>query len=178
MRRATVLLGLCVLAAGCGGASGFHHPSAADLVRLQRNSHEPVYYAGPSFRGLALSDAVAQGRNYELVVYGTCSSGTGLFGDSGCAPPIEIEHFPFKASMWRLAVGCHRRASLRGVPSVRHDGLVLVTGRQIVKIYARSPAEDRRVARALRRADGKATPSHLPAPAPANRALVESVCPA
>jgi hypothetical protein len=176
MRRATAALGLCVLAAGCGGAAGFHHPSAADLARLQRNSDEPVYYAGPSFAGLALSNAGTQGRGDEYVEYGTCSSGPSFLGDSSCAPPIEIEQLPFRPSAWRRAVGCHQLPNLRGVPTVRHDGLVLVTGRQIVKIYARSPAEDRRVASALRRVDGKPTAAALPPPSAATRSLVARVC--
>jgi hypothetical protein len=145
---------------------------ADEIRQLQSKSSEPVYYVGRSFAGLPLTDAVSQGKSYALVVYGSCTPGH----DAGCAPPIEIDHSPFKPAQWRLAVGCHRLASIRGVPTLRHDGLVLVTGRQTVKIYARSPAEDRRVARALGRVDGRPTPRQLPAPAHANRALVESVC--
>ncbi len=127
-----------------------------------------------SFGGLHVTDVVGQGRDYELVAYGTCSS-SGY--DSGCAPPIEISEAPFKPAMWRLAVGCRRLPSVLGVPTVRLDALRLVTGRQVVEIYARSPAEDRRVALALRRVDGKPTPYRLPAPSAATRTLVERVCP-
>jgi hypothetical protein len=174
MRRQVALLGIALLVAGCGvSSSSFHRSSRAEVKHLQANSTQVVYFAGMTFGGLPVTDAVGQGRDYELVAYGTCSS-SGF--DSGCAVPIEIEQFPFKPAQWRLAVGCHRLPTLRGVPTLRHDGLVLVTGHQIVKIYARSPVEDRRVARALRRVDGRATPRQLPAPGPANRALVESVC--
>ncbi|HST25741.1 MAG TPA: hypothetical protein VLJ76_07100 [Gaiellaceae bacterium] len=143
------------------------------MNRLQSNSTEAVYFAGMSFGGLPVTDVVGQGRNYELLAYGTCSS-SGL--DGGCAPPIEISESPFKPGQWRLAVGCHRLTSLRGVPTLRHDAFVLVTGRQIVEIYARSPAEDRRVALALRRVDGTPTQAYLPLPPTAARALVERVC--
>jgi hypothetical protein len=59
---------------------------------------------------------------------------------------------------------------------LRHQALVLVTGKRIVEIYARSPAEDRRLANALRRVDGLPTARRLPPPLAANRLLVERVC--
>jgi hypothetical protein len=54
--------------------------------------------------------------------------------------------------------GCYRRPSLRGVATVRHDGLVLFTSKIGVKIYSRSPAEERRVAPSLRALDGTVPP--------------------
>lgn len=175
MRRQAALLCIALVVAGCGVTSAsFHRSSRAELKHLQGNSTEPVYFAGMTFGGLRVTDAVGQGRNYELVTYGTCTS-SGF--DSGCAPPITISESPFKPEQWRLAAGCRRLPSLRGVPTLRHDAFVLVTGRQIIEIYARSPAEDRRVALALRRVDGKPTPRQLPKPPSAFRTLVERVCP-
>lgn len=176
MRWQAAVFALAIVLAGCGGvdSSSFHRASRDEVKRLQANSTEAVYFAGMYFGGLPVSDVEGEGRNYELVAYGTCSS-SGF--DSGCAPPIEISEAPFKPAQWRLAVGCRRLPSLRGVPTLRHDAFVLVTGRQIVEIYARSPAEDRRVALALRRVDGKPTPVQVPQPSPATRALVEGACP-
>jgi hypothetical protein len=55
--------------------------------------------------------------------------------------------------------------SPRGVPTVRHDGLVLFTARTVVKIYARGPVEDGRVAGALRSLHGSIGPREsLPPP--------------
>jgi hypothetical protein len=175
-RRAAFIVGTAVLLAGCGvDSSSFHRASRAEVKRLQANSVQAVYFAGMSFGGLPVTDVVGEGRNYELVAYGTCSS-SGF--ESSCAPPIETSESPFKVSQWRRAYGCHRLASIRGVPTLRHDALVLVTGREIIEIYARSPAEDKRVARALRRVDGEPTGPRLPTPpAAAFRSLVERLCP-
>jgi len=175
MRLQAALIGSAVVLAGCGvDSSSFHRASRAEVKHLQANSAQAVYFAGMAFGGLPVTDVEGEGRDYELVAYGTCTS-SGF--DSGCAPPIEISESPFKPAHWRLAVGCRRLPSLRGVPTLRHDAFVLVTGREIVEIYARSPGEDRRVARALRRVDGTPTPEQLPKPPAAWRVFVEQACP-
>jgi hypothetical protein len=165
------VLGAILLLVGCAAAP-HRRPGADDLRRLQQNTDEPVYYPGLIFDGLRLTDALDQGEHRSLLVYGTCTPEP----DSGCAPPIEIQLFPFRASAWRLAVGCQRLTSVRGVPTVRHDGLVLATGHQVVKIYGRGPGEERHVARALRRIDGQPTPQHLPPPPERIRSLIGRVC--
>ena len=139
-------------------------------------SARPFYFAGREFAGLPLTAAVhEEWHDGGLFAYGTCTIPAGQ--DGGCAPPVQIQIFRFKAGQWRLATGCHRRPSLLGVPTVRHDGLVLVTKRAVVKIYARSPREDRRVALSLRDLDRPDRAiDWLPAPAPATRELLASVC--
>jgi hypothetical protein len=114
-----------------------------------------------------------QGRAF--FAYGTCVIPAGQEG--GCSVPVQIQNFPFQPRLWRLAVGCHRRPELLHVPTVRHDGLVLFTRRAVVKIYARSPAEDKRVALSLR---DVRTPDtvlrRLPPPSRSVRRLQASVC--
>lgn len=129
-----------------------------------------VYYTGRSFAGLALTHAESQAAGRALFVYGTCEidDPDGFFGPEGgsCVPPVQIQVFPFDPTQWAIAARCYRRPPLRGVPTVRHDGLVLFTARTVVKIYARSPAEERRVARALRSLDGRVDMgTDLPPPA-------------
>jgi hypothetical protein len=75
--------------------------------------------------------------------------------------PMQIQLFPFSRSQWHLAVECMRRPSLLGVPTVLHDGLVLFTGRTVLKIYAASPV---RVARSLRRVAEDTLVRTLPPP--------------
>lgn len=65
--------------------------------------------------------------------------------------------------------------SLAGLPVT--DAVGQGRGRQIVEIYARSPAEDRRVAEPLRRVDGKPTARRLPEPPENVRAVIERACP-
>jgi hypothetical protein len=170
-------LTLGALASGCGSRGSVTVPHGEDVddgLASARAARVHVYYAGRSLAGLPLTGVDVEGPDRVLIVYGTCR--IALPADGGCAPPIQIQHFPFKPADWRLAINCHRRPSLLGVPTVRHDGLVLFTEGQVVKIYARSPAEDRRVARALRRVSDDTPVRHLPAPDPRVAELQADVC--
>jgi hypothetical protein len=84
---------------------------------------------------------------------------------------------PTSGRLEPVIADCHRRPTLLGVPTVRHDGLVLFTEGQVVKIYARSAAEDRRVALALRRVSDNKPAPRLPAPDPRVSELQAEVCP-
>jgi hypothetical protein len=145
--------------AGCGSS----RVGRDDLEQLPAD----LYYAGLTFAGLPLTHAEAGG----LFVYGSCTPKS----DEGCAPPIEIQQFPFRPADWQRAMFCRRLGSLRGVPMVRHDGLILLTRRTVLKIYARDAAEDRRVALALRPIRGQPG-RQLPPPPPAITRLVARVC--
>ena len=145
--------------AGCGSS----RVGRDEVAKLP----DGLYYAGLSFAGLPLTHVDDGG----LFVYGDCTPKS----DQGCAPPIEIQHFSFRPRDWALAMGCHRLASLRGVPTVRHDGLVLVTRGTFVKIYARDAAEDRRIALALRPVRGP-NPERLPPPRGAVVHAVNDAC--
>jgi hypothetical protein len=59
---------------------------------------------------------------------------------------------------------------------LRHDGLVLVTGDGIVKVYARNAAQDLRVARSVTPINDPV--SRLPPPTPRQRRIVAAACPA
>lgn len=162
---------LLALASGVSGCASDDRPvDDATLERLADASGPASYYAGRSFAGLPLTHAESAGAGRAFFVYGSCEidDPDGFFGPEGgsCSPPVQIQVFRFDANQWRLAAGCYSRPSLRGVPTVRHDGLVLFTARTVVKIYARSPAEERRVARELRSLDGRVqTGADLPPPA-------------
>jgi hypothetical protein len=158
-----------VLSGGALGCSSGDAPVAdAELERLA-SSRPSLYYAGRSFAGLALTHAESGGGGRGLFVYGSCEidDPDGILGPEGgsCSPPVQIQVFPFDPQQWSLAARCYRRSPLRGVPTVRHDGLVLFTARTVVKIYARSAAEDGRVAQALRSLNGSVGPREsLPPP--------------
>jgi len=145
------------------------------LRQIREADGAPLYYAGREFEGLPLTHVEFEPPGRGLFGYGTCEIPAGT--DGGCAPPAQVQIFPFDPAAWRAAFGCHRLPSLRGVPTVRHDGLVLFTGRTVVKIYASSPAQDRRVALALRPVGNEgAAPSSLPPPPREVRELVAAVC--
>jgi hypothetical protein len=170
-------MALVLLAGGCGSRGYVTVPHGEDIeggLAKARASGFPIYYAGRSFAGLPLTDVELDGPDRALIAYGTCR--IALPADGGCSVPVQIQHFPFKPGDWRLAIDCHRRPSLLGVPTVRHDGLVLFTERQVVKIYARSASEDRRVALALRRVSDDKLVRRLPASDPRVIKLQAEVC--
>jgi hypothetical protein len=159
---------MSVFGAGCSSSPVTVPGSGQVDLKALRSSTEPRYWLGKDFAGLPITHADGAG----LVVYGTCEIPTGPFGaDGGCAPPIQIQHWRFKPKQWRNAANCVRLPSLRGVPTARHDGLVLFTRHGFVKIYARNHAEDVRVANALQPVAGGHV-EHLPPP---DRDIVRAV---
>ena len=167
-----------LLAGGCGGPHYVTVPHGEDIeggLAKLRASGFPIYYAGRSFAGLPLTDVELDLPGRALIAYGTCR--IPLPADGGCSVPVQIQHFPFNPSGWGGAVvNCYRQPSLLGVPTVRHDGLVLFTEGRIVKIYARSAVEERRVAHALRRVSDGRLVRRLPAPEPRIIELQAQAC--
>jgi len=177
MKRVVAVAALAALMGGCGDRDHVTVPHGEDIegaLAKARAATFPIYYAGRSFAGQPLSGVELDLPGRALIAYGTCR--IALPADGGCSVPVQIQHFPFKPGDWRLAVNCHRRPSLLGVPTVRHDGLVLFTERQVVKIYARNPEEDRQVALTLRRVRDDKPISHLPPPDPRVSELQAQVC--
>ena len=163
---------------GCRG-SAIVVPRQHDIdeqIDNMRASARPFYFAGRAFNGLPLTAAKYEGwHDGGLFAYGTCTIPPGQ--DGGCSPPAQIQIFGFDPGQWRKAVGCHRVRSLLGVPTVRHDGLVLLSEGAVIKIYARNRTEDRRLALSLRNIERPDEPiRRLPMPTRAARLLLASVC--
>lgn len=174
---AVLILGLPLLVSCRSGATVV--PRQRDIdeqIDKMRASARPFYFAGHEFNGLPLTAAQYEAwRDGGLFAYGTCTIPLGQ--DGGCSPPAQIQIFRFDPGQWGRAVGCHGEHSLLGVPTVRHDGLVLLSKGAVVKIYARNHAEDRRLALRLRSIERPDEPlRRLPRPARAARLLLESVC--
>jgi hypothetical protein len=169
------------MAAGCAGSEGTvtvptGHDVEWELHQVRREARHPVYFLGRRFEGLPLT-AVSFHRprsGYLSFLYGTCT--VPLPADGGCGVPVSVQAFPFRAKQWRLAVGCYRVAPVRGVPAARHDGLVLLTERGVIKIYARTTAQERRAAAALRPVGARRPGGNLPSPRPADVRALELGC--
>jgi hypothetical protein len=165
---AAILVG--VLALGFPGCAVEDDFVGGDALRsLEQQAGGDVLFAGSSYAELPLTHAQKAG-DRVLFVYGSCEveDPDGFFGPEGgsCSPPVQIQVFAWNAGHWARAVGCTRRPSVRGAPVVRHDGLVVFTGRLAVKVYARSPREQRAVLGALRSLDGSVgSTGDLPPPA-------------
>lgn len=163
-----------VALAGCGSRRvPTDRLSEEDAKQVAKSVDVPLYYLGESFAGLPLTGADGDGRRATLF-YGTCKLSGG--NEPSCSVPLQIQHFPIRPGDWQRAVGCTRRPSIRGVPTARHDGLVLFTREGIVKIYARSPREDQLVAQQLRRVRDDVRAARLPAPSAATVALIDEAC--
>jgi hypothetical protein len=175
-RRVPVrVLGIALALAIFGCQSDEDHLTREDVSQAQEDADVPIYWLGESFDALPLTNAEVEGRGRALLVYGECD-GESEGGDSfHCTKPqIQIQQFPFASVAWRVAAGCKTLPSIRGVPTLRHDGLVLVTGDGIVKIYARTRAEDVEVARRLTRVDGRG--AGFPPPSRQQRRIVAAGC--
>jgi hypothetical protein len=166
------------VASGCSFGGDITVPSGEDVdggLEKARTSEIPLYFAGREFDGLPLTDVEVEGPGRALFAYGTCVIPAG--GEGGCAVPIQIQIFPFRPSDWSAAAGCRRRPEVLDVPTVRHDGLVLFTRETVVKIYARSAADDRNVALSLRDVrEPEKVLRRLPPPTPTVRQLQAAVC--
>jgi hypothetical protein len=169
--RALAAFLLLAALAGCGG--GGDEVSDAELGELRRSGQGPFYWVGRQAAGLPLTHAQATGPGRASFLYGDCDPSGGLLAEGGCGPPIQIQTWPFRHRQWAKAYGCSRLPDVGGLPAARHDSLVVFTGTSFVKIYARSPREERQVALALRSLEDGRAPQP---PAPEIVAAVERAC--
>ena len=174
MNGPPIALAACaVVAGGCAGGTMTvprERPTEADVRAAAKTAGRPVFYLGPTFAGLPLTGADARADG-ALFAYGTCE--IDLPAEGGCAVPVQVQNFPFRAADWRRADGCYAHPPVRGIPTARHDGLVLFTETGIVKIYARSEMEDVEAAKALVPAGGRG--ALRPAPSAVTR-IVATRC--
>jgi hypothetical protein len=153
-----------LLPAACGGSV------TDDLAKLKSSAPPDIYYLGESFEGEKLTHVESRG----FFAYGTCDPGP----DSGCAPPVQIQHHEFQPRMWEIAHGCRRAGTIRGVPAVHHDSLIALTRGAFVKIYATSEAQTQRAFKQLRSVDGTVGPGEpLPKARPGVIRAVLRACP-
>jgi hypothetical protein len=163
-----VALGLVMLA-GCAGSEGSvrvptGHDVEWELRQVRREVPHPIFYLGRRFERLPLTavNFHTPPAGQVSFSYGTCT--IPLPADGGCGVPVSVQSFPFRAEQWRAAVGCYRVAPVRGVPTVRHDGLALLTRHGVIKIYARTRAQERRAAAALRPVGAQRPHGAIPRP--------------
>jgi hypothetical protein len=131
--------------AGCG-KDDRHRPRLAQALAAQRAAAVEPYWVGPSFEDLPLT-SISRTPGFTTFVYGSCKAR----GDSGCAPPLEIQ----------VASICDRNALLLDVGPGRiftegettvvgyGDRLELDTGTSHVTVFA-TAARARRVIEGLR----------------------------
>jgi hypothetical protein len=160
-----VLVGAAVLA-GCDDEPNRTSIGPNNVKELRAFRGYPVYWTGREFERLPLSHAehergVPNAQDAVLISYGTCELPD---GEGGCTEPIQIDIRPRESRVPR------RGKKIRGVPArvESYDGLgniVLHTGEIELTVNSDSPAQARRVVKALRQLNGEIGPGEdLPPP--------------
>jgi hypothetical protein len=124
---------LCAcLPAGCGNTVQSQELSASTLEPLVEAEHYPVFWLGPSFRGMPLTLVGTDPSGAYNVQYGTCTTG----GPETCISPLELITSPDNS----FVPGAGRAsASIRGVAAVLAEGgrvIEIATGPAVVDIRA------------------------------------------
>jgi len=160
------LLGLVVFA-GCGDGGERRAPQI-DLDAFRSAQGPPIYWLGPSFDGYRLTYGDVNHRPGPVLLYGDCTPKRpkGLLNPDGgsCELPIQLYHLAVTLGRLKLGIPCVERR-LRDVPALLGDGILLYTGRTILRVRGPTRAHELRIVQALRpiNAGGRArTP--LPAP--------------
>lgn len=161
-----------VLACGLASCAG----AAADppnLNELKAFRAYAVFYPGQVVDGARLSRVVKEdqgssgGRNARWdLFYGDC---TPPGGDSGCAPPLEVQNYSTCRRWADIYPGRPHLFNLRGAKAawVRSAGsLEVYTGRTTVVIFANHRRVARLASRLLRSARQDHPPARLRPPAP------------
>jgi hypothetical protein len=125
----------------------------------------PVYWAGGSFRGLAITDATHDASGAFSVQYGNCLQG----GQGVCVSPLRVVTSPDN-SFLPGASAAGRTTQVRGVRALLARGgrtIVLATGSVVVDIYATTAGLADAAAQAIVPINAPGTPQGgLPAPLP------------
>ncbi len=128
---------LCTLAlAACGNTLQTSPISHSALESLIVSPH-PVYWAGATFSGLAITEATRDPGGAASLEYGNCLEG----GQGVCVPPLRIVTSPDN-SFLPGGSAPSRATAIRGVPAVLTQGgrtITIATGGVVVDIYASTP---------------------------------------
>lgn len=168
-------LGVALSLAG-GGSAGDGRQAASQRVELEKAGGDDyaLYNAGDRVEGFPLVAVLRRSDTAEFVsfVYGDCTPA----GDTGCAPPIEIQVWPAcrrHLGLYAASSGVSpalEQATVRGVPAAFIDDgtrLELQAGRSTIVVFADSRSRVARIARALRAVDGSVpVRQELPPPEP------------
>jgi hypothetical protein len=151
---AALLIGMTLLAAGCGTA----HPRAiasGELAEAKVFPYYKIYWVGPSFENHPLA-AVDGLRGYintvgDSVYYGDCVQSKGIFGGGSCLLPLQVTTVIYRLHS-NSTLGPQSNIVVRGVPATVYDegrSIELYTGRVAVDIFSDTYAHAQRAANEL-----------------------------
>jgi hypothetical protein len=117
-----------------------------DVDHIQARAASTLYFLGDSFEGHRLTDA-EEWEGHAVFAYGGCEHEFGLFGDGGCAMPLQLQ---VAFTPGAGPAGC---GPVPGTPKPHaydEAALVVFAGSTTIEIYADDRTRARRAARALR----------------------------
>lgn len=144
---ALVLVLLCPLALGACGDTLQDKAIPHNILEGLVVSPFPVYWAGGSFRGMAITDASSDPGGSIDVQYGDCLEG----GQGTCLPRLRVITSPDN-SFLPGGSAATQPAQLRGIRAIIGQGgntILIATGPVVVGIYANDPALARAAARVV-----------------------------
>ncbi len=137
--RALAALGaLCAVALGACGDTVQDQAIGHNVLETTMLARYPVYWAGGSFQGHAITEVAQDPGGATSIQYGDCLQG----GQGTCVPPLRVVTSPDNSFLPGGAFAPRRAASVRGVPAVLAQGgdtVEIPTGPVVVDIYAQSP---------------------------------------
>jgi hypothetical protein len=135
---ATLLLGaLSALTLGACGDTLQDRPISHSTLESLIEAPFPVYWLGPGFNGLAVTEATHDPGAAYTVQYGNCLSG----GQATCVPPLRVVSSPDNSFLPGGSTPSHT-VSIRGVRAViAQDGraIAIATAGVVLDIYANDP---------------------------------------
>lgn len=109
----------------------------ASVAKLRDFEKFDLYYLGRSFAGERLTSAECSGKAPEcLFGYGTCdASPDGLFDDSGCALPLDLQNRSICARFPALFRPVPEITEVAGATVSSFDGIDIHTGETTITVY-------------------------------------------
>jgi hypothetical protein len=144
-RAALLLMLLCPLALSACGDTLQDKPIPHNILEGLVVAPFPVYWAGGTFQGMAITEASSDPSGSIDVQYGDCLEG----GQGTCLPRLRVITSPDN-SFLPGGSAATQPAQLRGIRATIGQGgntILIPTGPVVVSIYANSPALARAAAR-------------------------------
>jgi len=153
-------------------------PSPEDaLATIASTSPIPIYYLGPEFEGMALSEVAIFDDVSGSEVEGDMSIDDGQSLVLFYGEDFQMSTTRFVPDHYRNSEGCSRLQPLRGVPTVEQaEAVSLISADLVIWLAVVNPRQAAPAAAALVEVGKGPTDADLPAPPARNVALIDHAC--
>ena len=147
------------------------------LATIASTSPIPIYYLGPEFEGMALSEVAIFDDVSGSEVEGDMSIDDGQSLVLFYGEDFQMSTTRFVPDHYRNSEGCSRLQPLRSVPTVEQsDAVSLISADLVIWLAVVNPRQAAPAAAALVEVGKEPTASDLPAPPARNVALIDHAC--